>query len=134
VTDRKVGAEGLQADVVPNPNRRVGAAGLSLDVVASRGLAGIGLTVDVLLTGVGVAVRRSGATGLVVDMAPVVQRRPGGVGLMVDYVAALITGGIGWSGTQFVASGGTPVLWGAAAFQTAGPYPPVQWEDGEFST
>jgi hypothetical protein len=40
--------------------------------------------------------------------------------------------GIGWSGTQFVASGGTPVLWGADAFQSAGGYPAVTWETDHF--
>lgn len=118
MTDRRVGGDGLQTDVVPIPNRQVGAAGLSLDVVASRGLAGIGLTVDVLLTGVGIAVRRPGGMGLVVDVAPLVQRRQGSVGLMVDYIAGLVTAGIGWGSGAFQAIGGPEpdVYWGTGAF------------------
>jgi len=128
MTDRRVGSDGLRVDVkAGQPN--VGGDGLNVEVVPGsleRQTDALGLIVELTVPPLAVA-----AFGLQTDLKGGAPTVAGYLGLLIDYVVAL---GIGWSGTQFVASGGTPVLWGSAAFQTSGAYPAVQFEDGAFKT
>jgi len=118
MTDRQVGGEGLNIDVVPTAphERQTGALGLNLDIAVPPGTVVAHLLSNVDLVPSGIA------------------RRLGNVGLMVEYVASLVpTTAARWSGSVFQMGTASPlVYWSSGTFQSSGSTP-VNWQTDHFA-
>jgi len=135
VTDRQVGGEGLDVDIVPQASRQIAAEGLTVDIlpplVGERQVDYLGIQFDYAYpSGV-----QFGSALIQTDVVPV---RPSGwlgaIGLMVDYVASTVSATAArWSGTAFQVGTASPlVYWSSGAFRFSGSTP-VNWQTDHFA-
>ena len=117
MTDRWVGSEGLNVDVVPPfaGERQTGSVGLRIEYTFPLGVqvSHAALSLDI------VAVQAA--------------RRLGSIGMMIDYVPSLVAANAArWGAQVFEMGTSSPlVYWSAGAFQSSGTTP-VVWNPGAF--